>query len=926
MNCDRCQPTYKRIGSALLLCGVLVGLPTLFAHIGSPLPARWPSWARFVTDVRVGYAPSSAALKVALAAGWACWAFLSYEIVAETSSWVRNHASRRSSALGPFQPLLAKVVAAIVLSAPLPGRGLINTASVPMTATIELSSAALVASAVPPVPLPAGLDSLPTYVVQPHDTLWGIAERYLGNPLRWSEIASLNEGRPEGPDQFEDPNWIYPGWTLVLPADAAGLDSSVDAAVGNETPMVQEKTPTPPPRPRQVSPSTSATARSVSTADYASGGRRIPAASASRPAHEAHRLADRAKLPVGPIGYGIIGAGVIGVLDRVRRARQRRQPRGVRIKLSEGELADLERDLRVGADHTLLSWVDLGLRLLAEHAIDEERSAPRVVAVRCRPDVLELIIEYSDAPSSPPHPFRATSEPNVWVLDREWLAGMDLARRRMLSRAESLTPSLVTVGSDDVGPVLVDIELLGSLTVVGIDADMVLQGMTVELATAPWAEGADIVVAGHHGELKALERVRTAGSLASLVSEMRRRVISQDALLSSGGVARAADGRSRYGGAGWDPTVVVCLSAAVEAEPFAAERLLQLGGDGRHGVVVLAGSRQSLPSRWSARADGGSITLVGPSGPGTSSSESSEEALTDLELVPQAVPSGLLEGVDSLIDAAISDGGVPVVNATPGTMTHLGAAASAVTSAAERQEVEVRVLGPVEVLGNARPFSRAWALELVVYLVIHDEGATTDQWATALWPDRLMAPASLHSTASSARRSLGVSTTGTDHLPRAHGRLKLGPGVTSDWARFQRLAASDGPDDHVAALRLIRGRPFQGLRSADWTVLEGTVAWMETMVVDLAIRYAESCLEAKDASAAEWAARQALRISPYDERLYRVLLRSADVAGHPEGVEATMRELVQLVADEVEPYDSVHPETLELYKRLSRRAGAIHGT
>jgi hypothetical protein len=33
-----------------------------------------------------------------------------------------------------------------------------------------------------------------------------------------------------------------------------------------------------------------------------------------------------------------------------------------------------------------------------------------------------------------------------------------------------------------------------------------------------------------------------------------------------------------------------------------------------------------------------------------------------------------------------------------------------------------------------------------------------------------------------------------------------------------------------------------------------------------------------------------------------------------------MAELVHLVADDVEPFDAVHPETLALYRRLSRRS------
>jgi len=94
----------------------------------------------------------------------------------------------------------------------------------------------------------------------------------------------------------------------------------------------------------------------------------------------------------------------------------------------------------------------------------------------------------------------------------------------------------------------------------------------------------------------------------------------------------------------------------------------------------------------------------------------------------------------------------------------------------------------------------------------------------------------------------------------------------------------------------------------------------------VAIRQAEWCLsETADHAGAEWAARQALKVNPYDERLYRILMRAADAAGNPGRVESTMKELVQLVADDVEPYDAVHPETMELYRSLSRRPQTRRG-
>lgn len=252
-------------------------------------------------------------------------------------------------------------------------------------------------------------------------------------------------------------------------------------------------------------------------------------------------------------------------------------------------------------------------------------------------------------------------------------------------------------------------------------------------------------------------------------------------------------------------------------------------------------------------------------------------------------------------------------------------------------EIEVRVLGPVGVVGVARPFRRPWALELVVYLAFHRDGATSDTWAAALWPDRLLADPTRHSTASAARRALGRSAGGHDHLPRAHGVLRLCPTVATDWDRFERLAGGPDPASWTAALSLVRGRPFDGLRTPDWTVLEGVAARVEDAVVQTALRLAGHHLEAGEGRAAELAVRRALLVSPYDERLYRRLLEAADQQGNPGGVESAMAELVRLVGggapagmvpvragarfDPVgaDPTVWVHPKTAAVYRSLTRR-------
>jgi LysM repeat protein len=64
---------------------------------------------------------------------------------------------------------------------------------------------------------PAALnpESPTSYTVQPGDTLWDIAARFLRDPWRWSEVWQANP-------QVENPNLLYPGDTITLAADQQG--------------------------------------------------------------------------------------------------------------------------------------------------------------------------------------------------------------------------------------------------------------------------------------------------------------------------------------------------------------------------------------------------------------------------------------------------------------------------------------------------------------------------------------------------------------------------------------------------------------------------------------------------------------------------------------------------------------------------------
>ncbi len=56
-----------------------------------------------------------------------------------------------------------------------------------------------------------------TYVVQPGDTLWGIADIAYGDGDQWRRILAANQGGRDGTARIDDPSMLRPGWRLRLP-------------------------------------------------------------------------------------------------------------------------------------------------------------------------------------------------------------------------------------------------------------------------------------------------------------------------------------------------------------------------------------------------------------------------------------------------------------------------------------------------------------------------------------------------------------------------------------------------------------------------------------------------------------------------------------------------------------------------------------
>lgn len=215
---------FRGLGSLLVLALLLVGIPAaLIVFAGNPLPDHLPT-AGEIGEALSGPDSGEVFLGVLVAIGWLCWAGFALSVVIEIPAQLHHRPALHLPALGWSQAIAAGLLAAIfslVLS---------SAAARPAAATPGSNTTpppAPPAATQPVTPQPADVTPAPpkaeaapaTHTVQPRETLWGLAEQYLGDGARFNEIVDLNLGveQPDG-GSLSDGNRIRPGWILTLPA------------------------------------------------------------------------------------------------------------------------------------------------------------------------------------------------------------------------------------------------------------------------------------------------------------------------------------------------------------------------------------------------------------------------------------------------------------------------------------------------------------------------------------------------------------------------------------------------------------------------------------------------------------------------------------------------------------------------------------
>ena len=833
-------------------------------------------------------------------------------------------------------------------------------------------------------PDPATSEAAPAEVtVEQGDSFWTLAEDHLsaswGRPPTdaeiapyWQEMVAQNDARLAPPG---DPDLIQPGQVFAAPAAAADPGSVPALSPARSTPAT-------PPGEAEADCDDSAQGGDVEGGDVEGGDSEAgapddgaggdggetggggggidgpddapPTTSATEspagstgapvPTSSLEDAEARDSVPVGLVGGGVAVAGALVLLERRRRAQQRHRARGRVVPLPAPDLRAGERQLRWGADIPGARGLDVALRTAASGA--GATGLPPMRWAEVSPASATLVFA---EPSSAPPGFVAVA-PDRWVT----APGIEQLVSTA-SHAASPTPALVPVGTTGQGAeLLIDLETSGIVTLHGPPDDVLgfQRAVVVAMATSLWSDQVRIVPIGLDPELDRLPGVVAAPSWQAALDLAEAHADRTEAALRSLRCPSLAQARA-VGATpeAWDPLVIVSAVPARDVDDRRRIEGVVRRRDTGVGVVTVPSLDDRLRGRALTFGDHGWLHIeaveepVRPRGLARGDVALLVELLDDarsrhdgprdpdvVELAPRRPVSSPTAPVVTAPDDIDTTTAVPAAASTH--VTRSTASTRPQTRLAELMdgvEVLVRVLGEVEAVRPAtgeQPEdklvpTRQRALEAISYLALRESAVDREDLEISLFPDGANASKTVYNTVSSARSLLG------DGLfpPPEGGRYELSPSVLTDYGLFCELVAEadETEDAHAAAellaqaLGLVRGEPFTGVgRGYAWVgPHRGMIV---TQVVDAAEELAEVRLATGDWRSAEWAARQGLRAFPSDERMYRLLMRTARAAGNVPGVQRVFRELCDVLADPdvgVEPEDTLHPETIELLEELT---------
>lgn len=915
------------IASVLAVAVLIFGAPAvLLALAGNPLP----SWETLTEAMTVPDFGGRFFLGTVLPLiGWGAWAFFTVPFLAAIPTAIRHARREATPRPAPAAFRMQQAAASALVAAVLVILGATATpASAASTGPPAATSALPAADISQPTETPAASGpERPVTTEQEFrertivhgDTLWDIAAEELGAGQRYPEIfeASTHIEQPGG-RRLTDPDLILPGWTVHIPQPRIVPVATPEQAAPHE----DEHTELIPPEPDGQALPGPGIDHPTPTADQ-----EVPQAShtvADTDTDDGGEDSDLAGVvrTAGGIS-GLLAAGLLAVLVALRVHQRRRRRTGQRLRLPDEQAHHLERQLREASDEAGIVDVDRAARALGAWASSTGTALPALYAIRL--DTTGPTFFLADPVRLPP-PFEPASDDDlVWTYPA---AAADLA-----PGAANPYPSLLLLGQDPVGAhILIDLEHWRTLQVHGAPALVAaaLTSMTLELSTAQWSDDLRVTVVGaHNGLAHALDtdRVRYLNDAETLLPALRARTMDVRRAVADAGHATIADARLSDSPDSWPTEVVIIHTMLTDAQADALADIVSHSDQA--GIAVIAG--QPL-------LDGAQLRL-------RDDEHASLEPI-GLELHPQHVGDEVLSLLTRLMDDAAAaprtpEHDAPTVASRPAPVVDdedpphptetppPDDEEPAPQWSAQPNAPYLRLLGPVgidlpERAGEPRAPAPGRGVELVAYLHLHPH-ATTDQLARAFWPNAApqAASMSMRKLTNHTRNWLGVTDadadTGTveNYLPRydsAQG-YRLHTAIRSDWGEFEELVGPDitaaSSERLRAALRLVKGQPFAGIKQRFWAWCHLDLEEMIARISDVADELFRRAYAARDHGRAQFAATVGNVVDPVNETAWRNLMLSALAKGDTDQFERIVGDLERYLDSFDEGYEP-EPETQSL--------------
>ena len=869
-----------------VLLGILALLGTVVIVVGVPvalLLLAGPPWQPEIDDALVSEASVRDVVAVLAIIVWLAWLYFCVCLVVEAVAEGRGGriAPQLLGGGAGTQAIARRLIATVVLIGGTATGPVVSAHAISVPADHgpvaelagEKKASAPSAQHTPPTTggqtpaVPASDGVAPYYDVRPpegrnYETLWDIADRFLGSGTRYKEILELNRGtvQPDG-SKLSGTDLIRAGWVLRLPPDAHGAGLRiVDHSLDSLDPVDAGATP------------------------------------------EADDGEVAAWTPLFGAAGGLLAAGLAVGLRRYRASSTVGALVGRRLDPppNGGPSRTPEAALRNEADEDSAALLNRGLRAWTATS---GRSVPPIA--QCSVSPTGVAVSFHGTPEVEPFSgWTPGRDGHVWLLDRR--AGAQLAET-----SAAPAPGLVAFGArDDGSTLLLDLDAFRGIVSIGGEghrARAVAMSFALDTATHPWADRRQVTMVGFADDVTSVadETIRVVDDLSQAISPLERVAAEQQQACARVGARSVHDARFTHDDTLlWQHQLVVCSGVP---SPDTLATLHELASDRRSSIaVVIVGDVPSAAARLVATEDG-RLTCA-PIGLDVRAQGIDVDAYRGIVDVYQRTESDQ-SGADG------PDG--PETLAPPVDVSEVD---PALFDAQTRQPVEVRILGPVRVdgVGQLSEPRRDLLTEIAVYVALQPGGVHTAALTKAVWPR------GVPEVTRDAELERVSAWLGPERFGLVDGLWQLrGPGVRVDWDVFRAYVdhAERMPREAEqalgAALELIRGQAWMGLPFGrySWLAYDSVQVQVPALVIRTTRRLAAMRADRGDGEGARDALLTGLDLAPASEQLWCDALRLAERFAAPRDIKMVADGMYASIARHGSPHGA-RPETNALVDKL----------